>query len=175
MGMIAFVMERCVPAKVIGWDFHRLGNVIPVGAKQIAPYLCIVIAQSSCILPMQRDNVRPHIAGVVLQFRHSLIQIHMIFVTEQTVRAESLHARAGCNVIHVCIRLLDGIPLVFQCRRDNYRGVNLVGVFLVLIVLVGSFQIRKVIHQLCDELFLLTSGRTIIRYQFHAITGRDVL
>ena len=65
MGMVAFVVEGRVPAKVREGDFHRLRNLGSVGAQQGLPLFPVVVSQPRRILPPQREDGRPHIAGVL--------------------------------------------------------------------------------------------------------------
>ena len=82
MGMVALIMEGSIPAEVLGRDIHSGGDVVAVGAEEIPPRPGIVVAQPLRIFTLQRDNVRPHVPGVVFQLRHSLVQIHNLLVTE---------------------------------------------------------------------------------------------
>ena len=43
-------------------------DVIAVCPEQCAPCLGVVVAEMLCVFPVQRDDVRPDVAGVVLQF-----------------------------------------------------------------------------------------------------------
>ena len=52
----------------------------------------VVEAEPSSILPLERDDMRPHISGVVLQFFHGFLQRDCILITEQTVSADALGA-----------------------------------------------------------------------------------
>ena len=66
MGMVAFVMEGSIPAKVLGWDVHSGSNIVAVSAEESPPRPGIVVAQPLRILPLQGDDVCPHISRVVL-------------------------------------------------------------------------------------------------------------
>ena len=101
--VVTFIMEGSVPAEVLGRDVHSGGNVVAVGAEKISPRPGIVVAQPLGILPLQGDNVCPHIPCVVLQLRHGLVQLHTIFVTEETMGAQPLRSRPHRNVLHVAI------------------------------------------------------------------------
>ena len=103
MGMVAFIVKCRVPTKVLGRNVHGGGDVVAVGAEKISPRPGIVIAQSFCVLPFQGDDVRPYVSRVVLQFRHGLVQLHTIFVTEEPMRAEPFRSRPRCDVLHVAI------------------------------------------------------------------------
>ena len=74
VGMISFIMKSGVPAEVLQLDVHSGGDVVAVCPQQCPPRRCVVVAQPCGILALQRDDVRPHVAGVVVQFVHGLVQ-----------------------------------------------------------------------------------------------------
>jgi len=61
-------------------DIHGGGDVVAICPEQIHPRLGIVIAKTGRVLPFQGDDVRPHVAGVLIQLPHGLFQIHSIFI-----------------------------------------------------------------------------------------------
>ena len=83
--MISLVMEGGVPAKVLRWYLHRRGDVIAVGTQQCAPCFCVVIPQPLRVLPVEGDDVRPHVAGVVIQFIRNSGEVNGIVISEQAV------------------------------------------------------------------------------------------
>ena len=175
VGMISLVMERSVPAEVLRWDLHRRGDVIAVGTQQCAPRVRMVIAQPLRVLPVEGDDVRPHVAGVVFQFIHDSAQIHVVIVTEQTVFTQPLRSRPQGDVLGVAFHALHPIPIRFQRQRDE-RGRGCFGwVRRVVLIFHQLFYIRKILHQLLDELLLLARGRTVIRDDLHPLPRRDVL
>ena len=121
MGMISLVMEGGVPAKVLRWDFHRRGDIIAVGTQQCAPCFCVVIPQPLRVLPMEGDDVRPHVAGVVIQFIHDSVQIHIVIVTEETVFPQPLRSGPQGDVLGVAIHRGEPVPIRFQRQRDECR------------------------------------------------------
>ena len=44
MGMVSFIMERCVPAEVLGRDVHSCRDVVAVRPEQRPPCLRVVVA-----------------------------------------------------------------------------------------------------------------------------------
>ena len=174
MGMVTLIMEGSIPAEVLGRDIHSGGDVVAVGAKEIPPRPGIVVAQPFCVLSLQGDDVRPHISCVVLQFRHSLVQLHAIFVTEETMGAQPFCSWPCCDVLHVAIRFLNIAPVFLQRLRDKGGGIGLGGAFLVVTVLTHLLCVRKILHQFCDKLFLLSCWRTVILDQLDPLTGGDV-
>ena len=82
MGMVALIMEGSVPAEVLGRDMHGCCDVVAMGPEQSPPCLRVVVAETLCVFSMQGDDVRPDVAGVVLQFRYGGVQVHTIRVTE---------------------------------------------------------------------------------------------
>ena len=172
--VLALVVEGSVPAEVVGRDLHCRRDVVAVGADEVSPRRGVIEAEPGSILPLERDDMRPHISGVALQLRHGLLQRNGVVITEQAMSADALSAGAGGDVLHVLLRLVDGIPVGFQRQRDERRGVDFRGLRQVVLVLVERFAVREVFDQFGDELLLLSGGRTVIRDKLHPLPGRDV-
>ena len=66
--MMTFIVERCIPPEVLRQDVHGRCDVVAVSTEQHPPYLRVVIAETLCVFSMQGEDVRPDVAGVVLQF-----------------------------------------------------------------------------------------------------------
>ena len=81
----------------------------------------MVVAKPLRVLPVEGDDVRPHVAGVVIQFIHDSAQIHIVIVTEETVFPQPLRSRTQSDVLGVTFRALYPIPIRFQRQRDE-RG-----------------------------------------------------
>ena len=79
----------------------------------------MVIPQSLRVLPVEGDDVRPHVAGVVIQFIHDSAQIHIVIVTEQAVFPQPLHSGPQGDVFGVAFHALYPIPIRFQRQRDE--------------------------------------------------------
>ena len=109
--VLALVVEGRVPAEVTGRYLHCRRNVVAVRPDEISPRRGVIEAEPGSILTLEGDDVRPHISGVALQFFHGLLQRDGIVITEQTVSADALRARPGGDVLHVLLRLVDGIPV----------------------------------------------------------------
>ena len=56
----------------------------------------MVVAQPLGILPLEGDDVRPYIAGVLVQLLHNGIHIYVVLVTEEAVGEGTF-----CHVAHV--------------------------------------------------------------------------
>ena len=167
MWMVTLVVERCIPPEVLRRNVHGCRDVVAVRTEQSPPRLRVVVTKTLRVLPMQGDDVRPDISGIVFQFRHGGIQIHMIRVTEQAVVTQTLRTRTCRDVLHVAIRLLHLLPVFLQRQRDERRGVGFRGLLHIVLILQQFFHIREVFRQLCDELFLLAGWRTVIRDDLH--------
>ena len=141
--MVTFIMERRVPPEVLGRDMHGCRDVVAVSAYQCPPCLCVVAAETLRVFSMQRDDVRPDVSGVVFQFRHGGVQIHMICVAKQAMVTQPLCTRPGCDVLHVSIRLLHLLPVFLQRQGDERRGVGLCWMCCVVLVLQQSFTSGK--------------------------------
>ena len=115
-----------------------------MGADEVSPRRGVVEAELGSVLTLERDDMRPHISGVVLQFFHGFLQRDCILITEQTVSADALRARTGGDILHVLFRLVDGIPVGLQRQRDERRGVDFGGLRQVALVLVERFAVWEV-------------------------------
>ena len=80
--MVSFIMKGSIPAEVLGRDVHGCRDVVAVRTEQGPPRLRVVVAETLRVFSMQGDDVCPDVAGVVLQFGHGGIQIHMFRVAE---------------------------------------------------------------------------------------------
>ena len=124
---------------------------------------------------MEGDDVRPHVAGVVIQFVHDSGEVNGIIVTEETVFTQPLRSRTQSDVLGVALHALHLVPVFLQ-RQCDERGRGCFGwVRRVVLVLHQLFGVREILHQFCDEMRLLVGGRTVIRDDLHPLPRRDVL
>jgi len=65
--------------------------------------------------------VRPHVAGVVIQFIRDNGEVNGIIVTEETVFPQPLRPGPQGDVLGVAIHALHPIPIRFQ-RQCDERG-----------------------------------------------------
>ena len=172
--VLALVVEGSVPAEVVGWDLHCRRDVAAVRSNEISPRRGVIEAEPGSILTLEGDDVRPHVSGVALQLRHGFLQRDGITITEQAMSADALSMRPGGDVLHVLLRLVNGIPVGFESQRDERRGVDLSGFRQVVLVLIERLAVREVFDQFCDELLLLSCGRTVIWDKLHPLPRCDV-
>ena len=111
--MVAFIVESGIPAEVAGRDVHSFCDFVAMGAEKTTPLGGVVVAQPLRILPLEGDDVRPDVAGVLVQLLHDSIHVYVVLVTEETVGAgtlgqishvaggQQLHAIAGADVLGV--------------------------------------------------------------------------
>ena len=79
--------------------------------------------------------MRPHVAGVAIQFIHDSAQIHIVIVTEQAVFTQPLRSRPQGDVLGVALGGLYTVPVLLQGQRDEGRGVGFGGRGFVVVVL----------------------------------------
>ena len=116
----------------------------------------------------------PDVALVRGYLRHGGIQIHNVFITKETVAAQSLCPGPGGDVLGVAVRVVDFVPVFLQRHGDQRRGVGFGGALGVVAILPQCFGIRKILCQFCDELLLLPGGRTAVRQDLYPLPGADV-
>ena len=119
--------------------------------------------------------MRPDISVMVFQFFHGGIQIHEILIAEEPMVTDTLGARTVGDVPGIAFNVRDLRPVLFQSLCDQLRGVVLGWLFRPRFVLRKIFHRRKIFHELLDQLFLLSRGRSIIGKDFHALAGADVV
>ena len=174
MGVLAFIVEGSVPPEVVGRDIHCCGDVVAVSTEQIPPRLGVVVTQPLCILPFQRDDVGPHISGVVLQLVHRCFQRDCVIVTEQAVAAQPLRTGTSGDVPGVALHVGEFVPVGLQHYGDECGGIELGGLCSIVLILIEGFAVRKIFRKLVDELLLLACGRTVVWQQFHPFPRGDV-
>ena len=103
MRMIALIVEGGVPAEVLRWDLHRCGDVVAVGAEQCAPCVRVIIPKPLCVLPVEGDDVRPHVAGVVIQFVRDSGEVNGIVISEQAVFPQPFRSGPQGDVLGVAL------------------------------------------------------------------------
>ena len=101
--VLTLVMVGGIPAEVIGRDIHRSGDIVAVCPEQIHPCLGVVVAQPGRILPFQGEDVRPHVASVLIQLPHGLLQVHAILVSKEAVISQALRPGPCGDVFHVSL------------------------------------------------------------------------
>ena len=121
MRMIALIVEGGVPAEVLRRDLHRCGDVVAVGAEQCAPCVRVIIPKPLCVLLVEGDDVRPHVAGVVIQFVRDSGEVNGIVISEETVFPQPLRSRTQSDVLGVALHRGEPVPIRFQRQRDE-RG-----------------------------------------------------
>ena len=101
--MLPLIVKGGVPAEVVRLDVHGGGDVIAVGAEQVPPCFGVVVAKARGVLPLQGENMRPHIPVVLIQLLHGLLQVHSLLITKEPVVTEPFRPRPGGNVLHVAV------------------------------------------------------------------------
>ena len=117
--MVALIVEGRVPAEILRRYLHRRGDVIAVGTQQCAPCLRVVVAKPLRIFTMEGDDVRPHVAGVMIQFVCNSGEVNGIVITEQAVFPQPLRSRTQSDVLGVAFHRGDPVPIRFQRQRDE--------------------------------------------------------
>ena len=63
----------------------------------------MVIPQPLRVLPVEGDDVRPHVAGVVIQFIRDSGEVNGSVITEETVFPQPLCSRSQGDVLGVAL------------------------------------------------------------------------
>ena len=118
--------------------------------------------------------MRPDVALVGGHLRHGGVQIHNIFITKETVAAQSLRPGPGGDVPGVAVRGTDFVPVSLHRHGDQRRGVGFGRALCVVGVLRKRLHIGEVLHQFGNQLLLLAGRRTPVRQDFHPFPGSNV-
>ena len=119
--MISLVMEGGIPAEVLRRDLHGCRNVITMGAQECAPCVRMVIPKPRRVLPMEGDDVRPHVTVVAIQFVRDSGEVNGIVITEQAVFPQPFRSGPQGDVLGVALHRGEPVPIRFQRQRDK-RG-----------------------------------------------------
>ena len=103
MGVLPLIVVGGIPAEVIRMDIHSGGNVVAVGSEQVHPRLGVIVSKPGGILPFQGEDVCPHVAGILIQLQHGLLQVHAVLVSKEAVVTQPLRSWTGGNVLHVAV------------------------------------------------------------------------
>ena len=117
--MAALIVERRVPAKILRRDVHRLCNIVSVRPQQRPPCIRVIEPQPLRVLAPERNDVRPDVPGAAVHLRHRCVQIDCIFITEQSVFAQPLRARTGCDILGIAVKLLHLAPVFLHRQREK--------------------------------------------------------
>ena len=107
--------------------------------------------------------MRPDVSGAAVHLCHRRIQVNYIFISEQSVFAQPLRARTGCDILGVAVDLLHLAPVFLHRQREKLRGVELCRVRRVVSIFQKRFRIWKILRQLFDELRLPFRRRSVVR------------
>ena len=154
--MVTLVVEGCVPMKALHRYLKTFSECIRLGTKHIPPSFTVVVAQSLRILTAQRYDHRPHIAVVVIQLVRDLSELHLnAVIGEQTMGAESLRSRSGCDIVSVGLGLHHLVSIIFQSASDELGSVSYRWLLQIVLILQHLFTVGKVFYDFFDELLLL--------------------
>ena len=119
MRMMALIMKSGIPFQILHRDFKIICDCLRLCAKHIPPAFTGIEAESFRVLTAKRNNHRPHITFVLIQFLGHLFEFYTdAIVCKQTMRAKTLSSRTGCNIVRVCFYSNSFIGVIFQ-DADN--------------------------------------------------------
>ena len=178
VGVVALIMEGGVPAELTQRYLHRLRDLRRVAGEQVLPAGGAVIAQAGGVLPAQRDNGKPDIAGVIgHRLRHLGKYERVVRSGEQSMRPTTLGPWTLGDVVHIVLPLGEGIRVVLNGPGDELGGVSASGGGEVVFILEQPAAEREIPEELADHLLLpFGSGQGgFARVEaVHALTGGDV-
>ena len=125
--MLALVVEGRVPAGSPRAVFSSPPRSLRWARMIFLHAAAVVEAQTRRVLPLEREDVRPHVSGVLLQFLHRFFQRHAVAVAEQTVGTQPLRPGPGGDILQILLRLTERVPVGFQCQREEGEAAALVG------------------------------------------------
>ena len=138
MRMVRCIVESGVPFQIAQRNFRLLRNVSNVPHDQFTPSFGVIIAKTNRILTAQRDNVRPHVSGMICNFICSSVK-HNRFIAfiEKSMGTALLNARTHCHVTDKILTVADYIRIALNNCADQFRGIFRCGIIFVIL----KFQI----------------------------------
>ena len=124
MGMMALVVEGGVPAEPVKRNLHSVRKLGSVTGKQVFPLPGVVVTQTGGVLPAQRNDGEPYVAGMGGHcIRHPGERERIIPPGEQPVGAEALRPGTPGDVVHVVLPFSEGARAVLNGSCDELRGI----------------------------------------------------
>ena len=115
MRVVRFIMKCSIPTKILHWYFQIFSKCFCLCAEHIPPASSGIKAKPFRILSANRNYRSPDISLVFVKFFCYFTQLNLhTVICEQSVRAESLGTRTGCNVIGICFSARDFISVIFH-------------------------------------------------------------
>ena len=153
--MVALVVEGGVPFQILFGYLEVGGEGIGLCPKHLPPSFALIESESLRILTAQRDDHRPHVSFVVIQFLRDLAELDGDSVIgEQTVGAEAFSSRSGGDIVSVGLGLHHLVSVIFQSAGDKLRSVSYRWLFQIVLILQHLFTVGKVFEDFFDELLL---------------------
>ena len=154
--MMTLVVEGGVPMEILRRYLEIFCNDSRLGTEHLPPSFSLIVSEALCILTAQRDDHRPHISVIVVQFLRDLVELDGdTVIGEQTVRAEAFGSRSGSNIVCVGLGLHHLVSVIFQSAGDELGSVSYRWLFQIVLILQHLFTVGKVFYDFFDELLLL--------------------
>ena len=91
--------------------------------EHISPSAAVIIAESLGVLTAQRDDCRPHISRMRIEFIGYLLQIHRhTVVGKEPVRADSFRTRTGGDVVGIGFGVHHLIGVFLNHSGNKFRS-----------------------------------------------------
>ena len=113
MRVVGFIVKGGVPAELLHGDLHSLRHLWSKPGEQFPPLHCVIVAQPCGILPAQRDDGEPDVAGMMCHCISDLRQDQrFICVSEQRMAPSPLGARPAGDIVHIVFPFGDLVSVV---------------------------------------------------------------
>ena len=145
MRMVAFIVVRRKPFEVSHRNMKRIGQLLCLSADHIPPAFTAVEAQPFRILPAQREDRRPHISFMQIQFLRNFIELHPhTVICEQAVGAEPLCAGPGGDIVRIGFGGEQIVSIIFYGTENKLRGISHIGFGLIVGILKKRCAVREI-------------------------------
>ena len=156
MGMVRCIVESGIPFQIAQRNFRLLRNVSNVPHDQFTPSFGVIIAKTNRILTAHRDNMRPHISGMICNFICSSVKNNrLIAFIEKSMRTALLSAWTHSHVTDKILTVTNNVCIALNNCADQFRRIFSCRIIFVILVLQISFSFRKIRKQVIQEFRLI--------------------
>ena len=162
MRVVGFIVKGGVPAELLHGDLHGLRHLWSKPGEQFPPLCRVIVAQPCGILPAQRNDREPDVAGMMCHCVSDLRQDQrFICVSKQRVAPSPLGARPAGDIVHIVFPFGYLVSVVLQRTSDELTGVALCRRCHIVLVLEQPTAQREIPKEPLHQLLLRFCNRTL--------------
>ena len=156
MRMVRLIVKCRIPFEFVLRNAKCVCEFFGMRTAQFSPRICVVITESFRIFTAKRNDHRPHIAFVCIEFIRNLREIDALkLIGKQSVCTDPFDTGTGCNIICVGFLLHRFVCVVLDCTGNKLRSVSDSRMRAVILVFKHLFAVGKIFKYLLNELLLV--------------------